>query len=48
MKTETDKLNDRIDNLIGIMNDMIELGKIQSERIDTINKRIDIIKKATS
>ena len=45
MKTEIDKLNDRIDFLLKIINDMSEVDIIQSERIDTANKRIDVLNK---
>ena len=48
MKTEIDKLNDRIDYLFKIIGNMMETDRIQSERLDTANERIDIIKRTTS
>ena len=48
MKTEIDKLNDRIDHLLKIINDLIEVDKVQSERIDLVNRRVNIIKRTIS
>ena len=45
MKTEIDKLNDRIDHLSKIVNDRIEVDKMLSKRIDIVNERVDIIKR---